>query len=71
MYKINVYIKFEIFCTDLLRKLTTQMAVMTVATITMKIKATADIDPTVTPELSELTPGGSKKWRTAKGENIK
>ena len=71
MHKFNAYIKLEIFCTDLLRKMTIQMVVMTVAIITMKIKATADINPTITPELSELTPGGSKTWRPAKGKNIK
>ena len=71
MCKFNVYIKLEIFCTDLLRKMTTQVVVMTVAIITMKIKATADIVPPITPELSELSPGGSKTWRPAKGKNIK
>ena len=60
IYKFNVYKKFELFCTDLLRKMTTQMVVMTVAIIIMKIKATTDIDPTITPKLSELTPVGSK-----------
>ena len=50
--------------------MTTQTVVMTVAIIAMKIKITADIVPPITPELSELTPHGSKTWRPAKGKKI-
>ena len=70
MYGNQCSLKFKTFCTDLLWKMTTQTVVMTVAIIAMKIKITADIVPPITPELSELTPHGSKTWRPAKGKKI-